>query len=37
VMGLGQNVLTWGRLGQLFIALVRPAIFGLGLGLENFP
>jgi len=34
-MGVDQNVLTWVGSGQIFVALVALAIFGLGLG--NFP
>jgi len=35
-MGLGQNFLTGVGTGQIFVALVVTAIYGLGLGLENF-
>jgi len=37
VMEPGQKILTLVGSGQIFVAWVRPAIFGLGLGLENFP
>jgi len=36
-MGLGQKNLTRVGLDQFFVARVGSAIFGLGLGLENFP
>jgi len=36
-MGSGLKTLTWVRSGQFFAARVGSAIFGLGLGLENFP
>jgi len=32
-----QNFLTRVRSGQFFVARFESAIFGLGLGLENFP
>jgi len=35
VMGLGQKF--WPRLGQIFVAEVGSAIFGLDMELENFP
>jgi len=36
VMGLGQNFLTQVGSGQLFVAWVGSAIYGLGLDCENF-
>jgi len=37
VIGPGQKFLTRVGSGQLFVARVRSAIYGLGLTLENFP
>jgi len=37
VMGTDQNFLIQVGLGQFFVGQVGSAIFGLGLGLENFP
>jgi len=36
-MGPDQNFLTRDGLGQYFVGWVGSPIFGLGLGLEDFP
>jgi len=36
-MGLGQKILTRVGLGQIFVARIGSAIYGLDLNLENLP